>query len=890
MAYSGKTGGRALNRFLANQGLIQTLDSNQANIASADIGEINAGVINATDSTVVDLSAINLNVANEFVSETIVTSNATFTNINTTGATITDGTIATLTGTSGSFTNADITNLYTLNGQIPNATLGTTTATSLIVNGNITFTGSISGNVEAEVQENIDQRISANDADISALQIDLTDVSQRLFDSQNQDDADLTDLSSRVLVNEADIIDVSQRLFDSQNQDDADLTDLSARVFVNEGDIIDFSTDYLRLDGGTMTGNLGIGTASGSNALHVNGTTKSSHVTSDTITVGRTDISNGFNSFEVDGNARVYGELRVDGSLNLGANTITLIDDGDGTLRLQHTNGTGVVFDLATDNPSIKPLLTTHTDSKVLIDNTTQENTNPQLDLASEGRVGIGTADASGSLHISGDTYITNGKLMIGSNTEPTYDADIQGIIRSINSAYLATSSGNVGIGTTSPEYKLDVNGTMRATGATTLGSTLDVTGITKINDTTESSSSTTGALVVDGGVGIAKNLHVNDDVYISSGKSLYVGGPTTTTDGVRIHYSAPSAYIDYNGSEALYFRTGDVNGSNPRMVITEGGNVGIGTVSPNAPLHVEGSSRIATTNGYYFTTGTDFTTYVGGTQDNISIWANGLIVSENGFIASSDKRIKQNINHISDSNALDLFRTIQPRTYEYIDKHSRGTNTVYGFIAQEVKDVIPNAVTITKNIIPDYYKPVKYDVIYDASTNITTLDIEHDISYNIDASHNVRLYILDNSSQETKIDTAPQIIDDTHFSIQSNEIKDVSGVFLYGKEVDDFHTLNKDAIWTVASAALQEVDRNVEKLRKKNHIVRGNISLVDSSGSIILPLEETEFTNPQVFLQNNDGWSQVKGSISGNTLTIIAKDSDCTDTIDYMISVDLIE
>jgi predicted nucleic acid-binding Zn-ribbon protein len=32
--------------------------------------------------------------------------------------------------------------------------------------------------------------------------------------------------------------------------------------------------------------------------------------------------------------------------------------------------------------------------------------------------------------------------------------------------------------------------------------------------------------------------------------------------------------------------------------------------------------------------------------------------------------------------------------------------------------------------------------------------------------------------------------------------------VFIYGKKVDDLHHLKKDSIWTVAAAALQEVDR----------------------------------------------------------------------------------
>ena len=39
-----------------------------------------------------------------------------------------------------------------------------------------------------------------------------------------------------------------------------------------------------------------------------------------------------------------------------------------------------------------------------------------------------------------------------------------------------------------------------------------------------------------------------------------------------------------------------------------------------------------------------------------------------------------------------------------------------------------------------------------------------------------------------------------------------------------------------------------------------------------------------QCFTSNETGWTAVKGSVLGNTLTIIAQDNSCTDTISWMV------
>ena len=82
-------------------------------------------------------------------------------------------------------------------------------------------------------------------------------------------------------------------------------------------------------------------------------------------------------------------------------------------------------------------------------------------------------------------------------------------------SSFSVDSDYNVGINSTSPDVKLDVGGAVL------------VTGISTFENTTQSTSPTTGALVISGGVGIAKSLNV--------GGNLSVAGTITYDDVTNI-------------------------------------------------------------------------------------------------------------------------------------------------------------------------------------------------------------------------------------------------------------------------------------------------------------------------------------------------------------------
>ena len=193
-----------------------------------------------------------------------------------------------------------------------------------------------------------------------------------------------------------------------------------------------------------------------------------------------------------------------------------------------------------------------------------------------------------------------------------------------------------------------------------------------------------------------------------------------------------------------------------------------------------------------------------------------------NGVWISSDKRIKNNVVDIDDGNALSILRKIQPKTYEYVDKKGRGNNTVIGFIAQEIQEIIPNACILTKDYIPNFYTTCQ--ISHTDVSSIMLVSSVNDISWDdpgafIDGSGNAQLVnqvfnvkLYDQNWTEIKcrttsiLDKRSFLIDVTGTRLETDALQEE--YFLYGQEIDNFHNLDKTAIYTVVTAAVQDIDR----------------------------------------------------------------------------------
>ncbi len=187
----------------------------------------------------------------------------------------------------------------------------------------------------------------------------------------------------------------------------------------------------------------------------------------------------------------------------------------------------------------------------------------------------------------------------------------------------------------------------------------------------------------------------------------------TTAPNGLAVEVP----YGTSNDDKALQVRS---DSGSYRLVVTNAGNVGIGTASPGAKLEVVGAVRthsyytIANVNGSFSGSG-GANSFIGlhdGTKWGLTIGTSGTYTSNVGigtttpgrklsvngdaggttvWYNDSDERLKKDIATIDDA----LARVLRLRgvTFQWRDTTNRPAGTQIGFIAQEALPVIPEVV-----------------------------------------------------------------------------------------------------------------------------------------------------------------------------------------------------
>ena len=240
--------------------------------------------------------------------------------------------------------------------------------------------------------------------------------------------------------------------------------------------------------------------------------------------------------------------------------------------------------------------------------------------------------------------------------------------------------------------------------------------------------------------------------------------GPTTSRIGLGLAYGANTrgvvevdAFVDYNGQPFNFFI--------PNGVAPTGYPIGV------------------------------FDFYNGPDLFPISYWGVGRFMGS-GIHIFSDERSKV-IHGVSKSKEdLDTLNNIEITDFNYIDP-VKGSGIQKKVIAQQVEKVYASAVSEGPDVIPDIFRH--------SEINSGVIKLENSCK----VGDKIQLMYEDSSKEIVEVIAC-------HETKIVTDSKRKGKVFVYGNEVDDYKSVDYDAISMLNVSATQELHKIIKKLSKK--------------------------------------------------------------------------
>ncbi|MBS1595594.1 MAG: tail fiber domain-containing protein, partial [Bacteroidetes bacterium] len=418
---------------------------------------------------------------------------------------------------------------------------------------------------------------------------------------------------------------------------------------------------------------------------------------------------------------------------------------------------------------------------------------------------GFGAAAIGGNNTANGNYSISAGQY----NSAPNTGSVAIGLANTAGGT-AATAMGQNNSASGSVSTAIGQNNNATNTGAVAIGLANTASGSAAIAAGQGSNATSSGAVSIgyfntSSGVqsitfGSGLNAPSEGELVVGSYNTTYT--PSSTTNWI----STDRLFTIGNGNPGFY--------SADAMVVLKNGNVGIGTSTPGYPLEVASTVTTNYTGYGYLSSGGAGT--VGGNSGSVpvSIHSVGRILSAEVNV-QSDRRIKRGLSYPATASLLDVADQLEVTKYQYIDSIQRGSRSKTGFIAQQVESVYPTAVNKNNDVIPTVFA-----LAASVRTDAGMLIISTAAAHGFEQGDEVLLYDQKNTAHPVKV-TA---VESDHTFRSESWSGQEGNVFVYGKKVNDFRTVDFDQITALAIGAIQELNKQqradreiIEQLRSEN-------------------------------------------------------------------------
>ena len=160
-----------------------------------------------------------------------------------------------------------------------------------------------------------------------------------------------------------------------------------------------------------------------------------------------------------------------------------------------------------------------------------------------------------------------------------------------------------------------------------------------------------------------------------------------------------------------------------------------------------------------------------------------------------------------------EVITKLNPVSYNFIETKQKAN----GFIAQELGEIFPDAVSITDNFIPNILE----------EATITNNVITFNNTNKIELIPNNILKIAKNKieAKTAKGYMITSVIDENSFTILDTEARNLSGdIYLYGMLVNDYMSVDYNQITTLNTKAIQDLYSIIAKQQEQINLLLSKI------------------------------------------------------------------